>query len=162
MAKNPFGKQKPFLLLILFAISLSLLLLSIELKSCSGSSERVGPVLKKGKILGMKLYGFHRDNILRYVGFRKNDIILEVNGFKIYKLIGEDNLNQFRSLKENFKKDRHLKVKFLRKKSNYELELILNEKNFSKIKDSYCSGYEIDQSIPKKEMFDFYEMRKIE
>ena len=93
---------------ILFAISPSFLFLPLELKSCSGSSQRIGPILKKGKILGMKLYGFHRDNILRYIGFIKNDIILEVNGFKIYELIGEDNLNQFRFLKENFKKDKHL------------------------------------------------------
>ncbi|MBP7281737.1 MAG: hypothetical protein KBA66_09185 [Leptospiraceae bacterium] len=147
---------------ILFAISPSFLFLPLELKSCSGSSQRIGPILKKGKILGMKLYGFHRDNILRYIGFIKNDIILEVNGFKIYELIGEDNLNQFRFLKENFKKDKHLKVQFLRKESIYELEFTFNEKNFSKIEDSPCSGYEIDPNIPKKEMFDFYEMRKIE
>jgi hypothetical protein len=57
----------------------------------------------------------------------------------------------------------HMKLKILRKKSKLTIEFQLNPKNVSKVERSGCNEIGlIDQSISKKEMFDFYEMKKIE
>jgi|JI10StandDraft_1071094.scaffolds.fasta_scaffold14280_5 hypothetical protein len=160
MGKNPLAKRKLFLFLILFAISLSFLFLPIEVKACSVPSERIGPVLRKGKIFGFKIYRMHKDHFLRYIGLNRNDTITKVNERKVSELFEDEGLLQ--NFKQNLKKNKHVKLKLLRREGYYEMEFILNSKNISKIRNSTCDGYTIDQSIPKKEMFDFYEMKKIE
>jgi len=87
-------KFKVLRFLILFAISLSFVFTQ-GILPCYVSDQQVGPVLKQGKLYGLKIYGFRKDNVIRYAGFRKNDIILEVNGLKVSKLIGQGNLSQF-------------------------------------------------------------------
>ncbi|MBP9888309.1 MAG: hypothetical protein KBF93_18570 [Leptospiraceae bacterium] len=159
MTKNPLVKQKPFIYLL--AISLSLFVLQRDLDSCSvTTSETIGPALRKGKIVGFRIYSFPKKSFLNYLGIKKNDLITEVNGEKVFRFLGNE--KAYEELKSNFKKNRHLKLKILRKKSTFTIEFVLNPKNISNIKNPPCSGYEIDQSIPKKEMFDFYEMKKIE
>ncbi len=161
MYESPLTKIKSFPLLAIIAISLSLLL-PIELKPCSIPSEKIGPVLKKGYIIGFKIYRMHKDHFLRYIGLERNDIITEVNEHRVSHLLQDESL--FKKLKQGIKKSKHIKLNLVRKKTTYEIEFILNSANISKIESYNCgiAGFLIDQSIPKKEMFNFYEMKKIE
>lgn len=160
MAKNPSVKLKSFLYLL--AISLSLFVLQRDLDSCSvTTSETIGPAHRKGKIVGFRIYSLPKKSFLNYLGIKKNDLITEVNGEKVFRFLGNE--KAYEELKSNFKKNRHLKLKILRKKSTFTIEFVLNPKNISKIERSLCNDIgSIDPSIPKKEMFDFYEIKKIE
>ncbi len=147
---------------LLFAISLSFLFLPIEVKTCSIPSERIGPVLRKGKIIGFKVYAMHKNHFLRYIGLKRNDIVVEINERNVAYLLEDESL--LKNFKQDIKKSKHIKLKLVRRKSTYEMEFILNSVNASNIAYDNCgiAGYTIDQSIPKKEIFDFYEMKKIE
>ncbi len=162
MGRNLFKKRESFLFTILFAISLSFLFSPIELKACSIPSERIGPVLRKGKIFGFKIYRMHKDHFLRYIGLKRNDTIIEVNERKVSELFEDKSL--LKKFKRDLEKNKHVKLKLLREEDPYEIEFILSSANVSKIEYYNCgiAGYTIDQSIPKKEMFDFYEVKKIE
>ncbi len=162
MVKNLFVKRKSFPLITLFAISLSFLFLPIKIKACPGS-ERIGPILQNNKTIAIRIYEIKgKNHFLRYIGIRKNDVIKEINDIEILEIYENEKIKK--RISTEVVDYGHIKIKLQRKKSTYTIEFVLNQKNIPKIRFDDCNGfgYMPDPNIPKKEMFDFYEMKKIE
>ena len=117
---------------LLFAISLSFLFLPIEVKTCSIPSERIGPVLRKGKIIGFKVYAMHKNHFLRYIGLKRNDIVVEINERNVAYLLEDESL--LKNFKQDIKKSKHIKQKtrVLKLKSRRRVFVFLQRKKLRK------------------------------